>query len=730
MNGLLSNPDGAALAELPKADFHACLGSGGIELGAEARGDLLFTLRWDVTSGSWKLGAFHPDLFIDGSPAGFAGNYLGRRVVFQTSGIELVFTQELAAPKMGGKEANRMPISAGMCPIMIGRGGSEAAEQGRIALDPEARVISSKHLMLNVEDGSWKATNLGRSGTELNGALFSEAVLVYGDRLRIGPYLLEFRGESLIRIDHLETGKVQSRNVGVTVSDRETKQPKHILQGVNIDVEPGEFVGILGGSGQGKSTLLNALCGISSPSEGAVTIGGIPVMELISKRPGHVGFVPQDDIVHRELTIDEALRSSARLRVPLKGRELRKLIDRTIELLGLEEHRTKRIDKLSGGQRKRVSIAIELLSKPNVLFLDEPSSGLDPATEASLMRLLQKLALTRLTIICTTHVLQNAYLFNRLLFIHGGRLIFSGNTAEARSYFLSDGSVDSSRSDLEKIYPTVLDSTLTPEEWEARYIDYRQPPSAVAARQEESEGRLRVSAFKKLWILLVRQWHILRAERMNLAFLGLQVVVIGLVISWISEEPGFRMFLGLIAAMWFGCSNGAQQIVGELPIFFRERVCGLGNGTYLSSKIIFHGAVSVLQALVLFLVIIFASQAFYPNEWDSERFQEQLVERQKPVLADFSEPDGSGVFIPVGDDDMGLDLPEEDGAPAAEEPPPEEEEKPFASQLWLMEPIVRAFYLKENVLDSGPVPLTYEDGAPYSARTRSSGLHPAWVRGG
>ncbi|MGE9267220.1 MAG: ATP-binding cassette domain-containing protein [Verrucomicrobiales bacterium] len=718
MKGYLIDPAGQPLAELPKADFPISFQNSQL-LPGQATGQLVLWLHWDAQRCSWSVGQHHPELFLDGSPARFAPRQLARESIFQLGGLQFTLRQELDLPKWGDKAANTHLISPKTSPITIGRGEAEGTGDGsRFSLDPDARIISSQHLRLSWQDGSWQAEDLSRSGTELNGSLFSKAELVYGDRLRVGPYQLEFRGDRLLRIDHLQSGKVQARELGVVVKDRQSGKPLHIARNVSLDIEPGEFVGILGVSGQGKSTILNALCGISAATEGQVTIGGVPVAELIAQKPGHVGFVPQDDIVHRELSIDQALRASAKLRVPLRGEELKKLIDRTIELLGLEEHRRKRIDQLSGGQRKRVSIAIELLSKPDVLFLDEPSSGLDPATEASLMRLLQKLALTRLTIICTTHVLQNAYLFNRVLFVHGGRLIFSGTTDEARAYFLSEGTSDSSQANLEKIYPTVLDSTRSAEEWEERYLAYRKAPAPLETAPDKAGKPSRVSWFTKLRVLLSRQWNILRAEKLNLAFLAMQVVVIGAVISWISEEPGFRMFLGLIAAMWFGCSNGAQQIVGELPIFFRERVCGLGNATYLTSKVLFQGFVSVLQALVLFLVIITASNLFYPDDWDSERFRERLYERENPLLADFSEPDGGAdVFVPVGDD--GLALP---GDEEIEMPPPAEEaeeeiaaaEEPpaFAAQLWLLEPVARWFNLEENVLDSGPKPLTYADGGP------------------
>ncbi|NJM37272.1 MAG: ABC transporter ATP-binding protein [Akkermansiaceae bacterium] len=158
----------------------------------------------------------------------------------------------------------------------------------------------------------------------------------------------------------------------------------------------------------------------------------------------------------------QAFRYSARLRLPLPRAEREELIQRTIEVLGLKEHKGKRVFQLSGGQRKRVSIGIELLSKPDILFLDEPSSGLDPATEKSLMELLQALSLTNLTVVCTTHVLQNAFLFNRLLFVHGGKLIFGGSAGQAREYFLGSNASQSMASSMGRVVQSPLEKFTRP----------------------------------------------------------------------------------------------------------------------------------------------------------------------------------------------------------------------------------------------------------------------------
>ncbi|MFQ3577656.1 MAG: ABC transporter permease, partial [Verrucomicrobiia bacterium] len=351
-------------------------------------------------------------------------------------------------------------------------------------------------------------------------------------------------------------------------------------------------------------------------------------------------FVPQDDIVHRELTVREALTFSARLRLTLDREEIAALVERTIERLGLAEHAAKRISMLSGGQRKRVSIGIELLAKPSVLFLDEPSSGLDPATEEALMVLLQSLTLTNLTVVCTTHVLQKAYLFDRILFIQGGRLVFAGNPDEARRHFFLGVNTESGeslqRSPLERIYSLLIHSKEPAEHWEQKFLEspfsaaLLSPDPLPTGEVATSPGGQRVKPagfFGSLLILLQRQWSILVADPLNVLFLLAQAAVIGTLIAWVSDDEPLRLFLAVIATMWFGCSNGAQQIVAELPIFRRERVCGLGMHTYIVSKIGFLLGLTAAQAVLLFVTLQGTSHLFHPRDFEREAFLERLEKR-------------------------------------------------------------------------------------------------------
>lgn len=632
----------------------------------------------------------------------------------------VTFHRSLEAPQWNDQPTDAIDLK-GLQSLVVGRASVTADTSGepKLCLDKDDYIISKTHARLEHGNGAWSIEDTSKTGTDLNGKLIiGKEQLVYGDRFRISDYLFEYTGSQIKRIDHVVNGSLDARDLAVVVKDRVTGKPKRILDGVSTHIEPGEFIGILGGSGQGKSTFLDAMCGISPATEGTVHIGGVSNLVLAQKYPGTIGYVPQDDIVHQELTVSDAFLYSGKLRLSLGKKELKSLIDRTIDTLGLAEHREKRIRNLSGGQRKRVSIGIELLSKPAILFLDEPSSGLDPATEQSLMELLQALSLNKLTVICTTHVLQNAFIFNRLFFIHGGKLIFTGNTEEARHFFLDQGTSQSMTrsfsSPLERIYSAVLNGHRSAGEWEDKFHQEFGAPVvdvAPAASAKSQPKRKQPSPLRKLTTLLQRQWSIMRSDWLNIAFLFAQVIIIGLLTAWVSDDLGLRTFLGLIAAMWFGCSNGAQQIVGEMPILQRERVCGLGVNIYILSKLIFQGGVSAVQCAVLFAVILFAGNYFHPPEFDAETFAENLVEREHPYVIDNSREADVDDFLPLeegsaGDDDLAMDdIPEEAGE--EEEPAPKKVENTTVI-AW----IAKHFHMEENILESGKQALSLDDGTP------------------
>lgn len=201
-----------------------------------------------------------------------------------------------------------------------------------------------------------------------------------------------------------------------------------LLDGVTFTALPGECVGLLGPSGSGKSTLLKACCGLTRPKDGQILLDGQDLHKHRAVWRPRLGYVPQDDIIHAELTVRKAVGYAARLRLPpampVAEREVR--VEKAIRQVGLTERADVRIAKLSGGQRKRASVAVELLARPSVLYLDEPTSGQDPHLEESMMKLFRELAQAGSTIVVTTHAMANVELLDLVVVLAGGRLVYAG----------------------------------------------------------------------------------------------------------------------------------------------------------------------------------------------------------------------------------------------------------------------------------------------------------------
>ena len=223
-------------------------------------------------------------------------------------------------------------------------------------------------------------------------------------------------------------------------------EKRRILNDISLTIAPGELVAIIGASGAGKTTFMNAISGFERATSGNVYINGSDLYENYDIHKTQIGYVPQNDIVHNNLTIENMLEYTARLRLPrdISREEIDYQINSVIDIMGLNEHREKLIRKLSGGQKKRAIIAAELISDPAILFMDEPTSGLDPESDMNLIKYLKKLASTEgKTIILITHTLQNIHAFDKIIFLgYGGYLTFFGTLNESLEFFEVDNLVD------------------------------------------------------------------------------------------------------------------------------------------------------------------------------------------------------------------------------------------------------------------------------------------------
>ncbi len=487
------------------------------------------------------------------------------------------------APPMlvNGRNADRVEIES---EIVIGRD----ADADVWLNDP---AVSRRHASVQPgPHGGCVVTDLESSGGSfVNGHRFDTHEFTVGDRLQIGPFCLQFDGHALVRVAQTAGGTLDAAGVFA-----KSERGQVILDDVTLHIPASRFVGILGPSGAGKSSLLLTLAGMRAPEGGLVLIDGEEVYGEDHARS--FGFVPQEDIVHPELTVAQALRYAARLRLPAGTPpvELQKLLLQTMDQLGLREHSDKPITRLSGGQRKRVSVGAELLAKPAVLFLDEPSSGLDPATEFQLMELLRDLADTGCTIVCTTHVMENAFLMDELVVLTGGCLVFQGPAQEAREYF--------GVQKLAALYDRLLDRPA--QEWQEEFGKKAEEASQRAeVRSRKKAERRDVARPFALPILLARQFAILCSDWRNFLILAGQPLIIAALVSWTSNDQSLLLFFAYIATLWFGCSNAAQEIVKELAIYKRERLVGVGAHAYLASKFIFLTAVTSVQALLLYFCL-------------------------------------------------------------------------------------------------------------------------------
>ena len=489
---------------------------------------------------------------------------------------------EIGPVLLRGQPTDVIPLPAPGSELILGRDQQADVMLGH----PE---VSRRHAAIRCDaNGNCIVADLNSTaGSFVNGRRFDTDELTIGDRLQIGPFCFHYNGQGLTRLASAAGGAIDALNVTLKIGDLT------LLDGVNLHLPASQFIGIIGPSGAGKSTLLHALSGLRQPQTGRVLVDGEDVYGDTSPS---FGFVPQDDIVHPELTVAEALRFGAQLRLPrcTPPGEIEKLILQVMSQLGLSERANVPIHRLSGGQRKRVSVAVELLAKPRVLFLDEPSSGLDPATEFQLMELLRDLADTGCTIVCTTHVMEHAYLMDQLVILSKGNLAFQGAAQEARDYF--------GVGKLGALYECLQERSGQEwrTEWAQKCKGVELPAGLPAAASRACPtGRTSRDRPSSLPILLKRQTALLTADWRNLAILFLQPLVIAGLVSWVTDDRALIMFFAYIGTLWFGCSNGAQEIVKELPIYRRERLIGVGAHSYLASKFAALIGITALQALLL-----------------------------------------------------------------------------------------------------------------------------------
>jgi ABC-type multidrug transport system ATPase subunit len=396
------------------------------------------------------------------------------------------------------------------------------------------------------------------------------------------------------------------------------------IRDVSFALKAGQMMAIIGSSGAGKTTLLRVLTGALRPSEGMVLVHG-DNLHLDPEGMGpRLGYVPQDDIIHAELCLRDALSHCARLRVapPESAEEVERRILSVARTCGLHDRLGMRIRDLSGGERKRASIAVELLTSPGIMYLDEPTSGLDPALERTIMQLGRKLADEGRIVVITTHTTRSIELCDLVLIMApGGQVVYFGPTGYICQYFDIDDIADVyERISTDATAAHQLAGKFRQSRIYSRYVLQQLAPAAAGVPGEIGRPRL-VPVWVQMGVLLRRQIDLFMGDEVNTGILLAQAPIIALIVAFMFPGDSFSgsehlrhgpsiIFMLTIAGIWFGVSNSAREIVKERPVHQRERAAGLSPGAYLISKLIPLSLLAALQTLIMFLITGFAMDWF------------------------------------------------------------------------------------------------------------------------
>ncbi|MER5726002.1 FHA domain-containing protein [Streptomyces sp. NPDC001110] len=467
-------------------------------------------------------------------------------------------------------------------------------------------------------DGRFEIRDLGsHNGTYVNGQPLSKS----GSAL-IGPNDIVGVGHSTFRLvgDRLEefvdTGEVSfsARHLTVTVDGG-----KDILKDVSFGVPEKSLIAVIGPSGSGKSTLLKALTGYRPANQGDVLYDNRNLYKQFAELRQRIGLVPQDDILHKELTVTRALRYAAKLRFPADTTEAERTarIHEVLAELKLDIHRDKKITSLSGGQRKRVSVALELLTKPSLIFLDEPTSGLDPGMDRDVMQLLRGLADDGRTVLVVTHSVAELAICDKLLVMApGGSVAYFGPPEEALNFFGY-----TSWADVFSAFENYRDY-----DWAGRwrgsqhYQMYAADIDAVAVQPVHMPPPQQIRPPKpsgwaaQLWTLMRRYISVIASDKGFLLLMVLLPAVLGVVSVVIPAEFGLAepdppsrfngkagtIMLILAVGMCFAAAaNSVRELIKERVIYERERATGLSRSAYLLSKVIVLGVITALQGVII-----------------------------------------------------------------------------------------------------------------------------------
>ena len=493
---------------------------------------------------------------------------------------------------------NWIHMSLGQGNTTLGRG-----MENDIVMDSPA--FSRKHAVFSRKGDQIAVMDCGSlNGIYVNGKrLLSPELLHEKDVVQIAGSLFILTGNTILFQKETSGVSVRMDNISKVVG--RNRREKAILQHVSCEIGSNEFVAIIGGSGAGKTTVMNAMSGFDPDVFGAVYCNGIDLHRNFSTLKNMIGFVPQQDIIYENLTLRSMLSYTAKLKMAsdVSADERERRITKVLEMVGLSEHGRTYIRKLSGGQKKRASIAVELLADPGLFFLDEPTSGLDPDTEQSLMHTLASLSKNEgKTIVMVTHTTQSIHLCDKVIFMgSGGKICYCGPPSRITDYF--------GKQELVEVYSELAKNT---DVWNEYYLkDYvKQSTEQVgtpAAKMPSGYRGVRVSPFRQLAVLIARYTALIVRDVQRLLLLFLQPVLIALLLTVVANERIFMtfedtqsmMFALACSGIWIGMFNTIQEVCKERAILKREYMGNLNLVSYIVSKFSVQAVICLLQAVIL-----------------------------------------------------------------------------------------------------------------------------------
>lgn len=481
-------------------------------------------------------------------------------------------------------------------------------------------LVSKQHAKIKVYSNRVTIEDLNSTnGTYVNGNLLIKSqILKEFDNIIIGNTKIIYQDNKLIYNTLSKGLKLDAIHISKVISDSNGSGKKKILDDISISIKAGELVALIGGSGAGKSTFMDSLNGFRLPTEGSVFVNDDDFYRNYYSYKNIIGYVPQQDIVYDTLTVRDMLTYAARLRMPEDSTksEIEERVNQVLTDVELDGREDVYIKQLSGGQKKRASIAVELLADPKLFFLDEPTSGLDPGMERNLMKLLRKLADTGKTIILITHATANLHLCDKAVILgYGGKLCYFGPPKGALEFFNVEEYAD--------IYDLInKESKVWQERFRnSKYFMYYKPLVEKEIKRSKTKNREKVkrSSIKQFFILAQRYLKLTVLDKQRFAFIILQAPLIAFLLSMVADKDSFKYFESsqqiiftlACSAVWIGVLNSIQEICKERPIYKRERAVNLKLIPYIFSKLTILGFICLVQAGLL--VVVFSALINQPK---------------------------------------------------------------------------------------------------------------------